>query len=343
MDLPFLSEISEALSAFGQFVLVTTYKVFVTPSGGFSFASLVCSTLVALAYLYITTSRNRRRPLKLKVLMRAFFPKRILSSRSTRADVMFMFLNIFIFSIISSGAIMSHLTVSAAVQNFFLNLAGPVAPTALPDAVTALIATAAIYFAYEIGYYADHYLSHNVPFLWEFHKVHHTAEVLTPMTNARVHPFDTLLFFNILALTMGGTTGILTYLFGKPSNDVSIYGVNAFFLMFYFVIGHLQHSHFWIVFPGIWGRIILSPAHHQIHHSTNPAHFNKNLGNFTGFLDWMFGTLYVPGPKREKLVFGIVQDVADPNTISETLIAPVINAAGHLKPQPRKPQNAVPA
>ena len=29
---------------------------------------------------------------------------------------------------------------------------------------------------------------HTIPFLWEFHKVHHSAKVLTPVTFYRVHP-----------------------------------------------------------------------------------------------------------------------------------------------------------
>jgi sterol desaturase/sphingolipid hydroxylase (fatty acid hydroxylase superfamily) len=34
----------------------------------------------------------------------------------------------------------------------------------------------------------------------------------------------------------------------------------------------------WIAFTGVAGRILQSPAHHQLHHSANPAHFDRNLG-----------------------------------------------------------------
>ena len=30
-----------------------------------------------------------------------------------------------------------------------------------------------------------HYLQHRVPILWELHKVHHSAEVMTPITSGR--------------------------------------------------------------------------------------------------------------------------------------------------------------
>ena len=47
---------------------------------------------------------------------------------------------------------------------------------------------AILFLAYELGYWLNHYLSHRIAFLWEFHKVHHSATVLTPLTNFRVHP-----------------------------------------------------------------------------------------------------------------------------------------------------------
>ena len=57
---------------------------------------------------------------------------------------------------------------------------------------------------------------------------------------------------------------------------------------------HLQHSHMWISFRGLLGRVFISPAHHQVHHSDNPKHFNTNYGSCLALWDWMFGTLYVP-------------------------------------------------
>jgi sterol desaturase/sphingolipid hydroxylase (fatty acid hydroxylase superfamily) len=166
-------------------------------------------------------------------------------------------------------------------------------------------------------------LSHTVPFLWEFHKVHHQAEVLSPLTDFRVHPIDTLVFYNILALFTGATGGTVNYLLGRPIEEFTIASTNAVVLLGAFLIGTLQHSQFWIAFTGPWGRLFLSPAHHQIHHSTDPAHFNKNLGNFLGLCDWLFGTLYVPGRKREKLTFGVEPAVGDQHSFDGAMIAPL--------------------
>ena len=41
--------------------------------------------------------------------------------------------------------------------------------------------------------FVAHYLQHRVPVFWEFHKVHHSAQVLTPITLYRMHPIDDML------------------------------------------------------------------------------------------------------------------------------------------------------
>jgi sterol desaturase/sphingolipid hydroxylase (fatty acid hydroxylase superfamily) len=74
---------------------------------------------------------------------------------------------------------------------------------------------------------------------------------------------------------------------------------NIILVLFIHACVHLQHSHMWIAFRGVLGRIFVSPAHHQVHHSANPKHFNKNFGSCLALWDWMFGTLYVPEKKRE--------------------------------------------
>jgi len=40
----------------------------------------------------------------------------------------------------------------------------------------------------EIGYYWGHRLSHEVPFLWDFHSIHHSAEQIDFLVNIRAHP-----------------------------------------------------------------------------------------------------------------------------------------------------------
>ncbi len=69
--------------------------------------------------------------------------------------------------------------------------------------------------------------------------------------------------------------------------------------------GHLRHSHLWITFQGVAGKLFQSPAHHQVHHSTDPRHFDKNLGFALAVWDWAFGTLHVPSRQREVSEYGV--------------------------------------
>jgi hypothetical protein len=52
------------------------------------------------------------------------------------------------------------------------------------------LATSLQVLAYELAYWFAHYCFHKVPALGEFHKVHHSAEVMTGLTELRQHPVE---------------------------------------------------------------------------------------------------------------------------------------------------------
>ena len=85
----------------------------------------------------------------------------------------------------------------------------------------------------DFAYYCYHYLAHRNSFFWEFHKVHHSADVLTPMTVYRSHPFDLLLSMSIGTVMLGFATGMWVYLFGNQVSPLSIYGVDWQIFLFY--------------------------------------------------------------------------------------------------------------
>jgi sterol desaturase/sphingolipid hydroxylase (fatty acid hydroxylase superfamily) len=110
----------------------------------------------------------------------------------------------------------------------------------------------------------------------------------------------------------------------------SVDDTNIILVLFVHIYVHLQHTHLWIAFTGLAGRIFLSPAHHQIHHSNNPAHFDKNLGSCLAVWDWLFGTLHVPAKEPEPITFGVKVGEADMHSLSELSIAPVQRAAAQV-------------
>ncbi|MFM9939689.1 MAG: sterol desaturase family protein [Hyphomicrobiaceae bacterium] len=310
-------------------------ELFLSPASDISLASLGTAFLIAM--LFIVWQRARRgRQTSFRVLLRAFFPDKLLFGASTRADIGFFFINSFVAGMLLGWAILSYHAIGRSTLSLLVKGFGPLEPTMLPGWLTATILTLALFVAYEFGYWLDHYLCHKVPFLWEFHKVHHSAEVLTPLTNARVHPVDGLVFINIMAICMGLTDGLLGFLFGKTVQQFTFAHTNAIIVVFTYLVAHLHHTSIWIPFTGLWGRLFISPAHHQIHHSTNPIHFDKNMGSCLAIFDWVFGTLHVPSKKREHLTYG-VPEIERPHSISEGLVMPVVRAFGHLVPAPRHP------
>jgi sterol desaturase/sphingolipid hydroxylase (fatty acid hydroxylase superfamily) len=170
-----------------------------------------------------------------------------------------------------------------------------------------------------------------VPFLWEFHRVHHTAESLTPLTVFRVHPIDSLVFYNISGVFIGVTQGILAYWLGYAGPEYLAFGINVLSMLFLLVVANLLHSHVWIPFRGLPGKLLISPAHHQLHHSLDSAHHGRNLGNALAVFDWMFGTLLIPQARREPLAFGVPPGRENPHSISGLLIAPCLVGWRHLR------------
>jgi sterol desaturase/sphingolipid hydroxylase (fatty acid hydroxylase superfamily) len=296
----------------------------------FSLTSLIAALFISAAWFaWLRLKRGRR--LRAKTILRALFPRRILMSPSNQADIGYLFFNVFVFGVVFGWAVLSYQFVSNGIIAGLNAMLGPVAPSTLPVYVTRTVITVMLFLAYELGYWFNHWLSHKVPLLWEFHKVHHTAEVLTPLTNFRVHPVYTWVFANILAMSAAIANGIGNTMFGETAYQYALSDTNIILVLFIHTYVHLQHSHMWIAFRGLAGRVFVSPAHHQVHHSADPKHFNKNFGSCLALWDWMFGTLHVPEAKREALRFGF-ENHPDAHTVKGELVAPLVNAARHFRP-----------
>lgn len=306
-----------------------------SPASPLSLLSLSVALTVAVVFL-IMNRRPGAKSVRLKVLMRALFPRKITHGASSRTDFGYMIFNVLIFGAVLGWGIVSYEFVGTASHDLLTRLFGPATPLPLAPWAGAALLTLAVFLAYELGFWADHWTSHNVPFFWEIHKVHHTATVLTPLTIFRVHPIESVKLSNVLALLMGGAFGLVSYLVGGEVKPVEFAGQNIILLTFMLVLAHVQHTHLWIAFTGRLGRILVSPAHHQIHHSDNPAHFGKNLGGYLAIFDWMFGTLQIPNAKRERMVFGVAPATADDHSFAGSALKPMALAVKTLIPSARE-------
>jgi sterol desaturase/sphingolipid hydroxylase (fatty acid hydroxylase superfamily) len=145
---------------------------------------------------------------------------------------------------------------------------------------------------------------HRIPFLWEFHKVHHSATSLNPITQYRLHPVELIVNNAKGILVLGVVTGLFSYLSANPVELVTVIGANIFSFAFLVFGANLRHSRIPLKYFGWLEYIFISPYQHQIHHSNKTAHFNKNMGSKLAVWDWIFGTL-IRSESVESLTFGI--------------------------------------
>ena len=299
---------------------------FLAPGSSVSLVALAC-TFVVFAPLALRTRRTRH--LRRGAAWRAMFPARLWKSASGRTDFLFFLLGTLFYSMLFGWAVFS----GGQVRGLVLEWLGAPAEQWLPTWASAAVATVVLFVAYEATYYQDHYLMHRVPFLWRFHKVHHQAESLSILTGYRIHPVEAIGFSNLLALNLGVISALLQWTLGAGVSAWTIGSVNLLIVVLNVALSNLQHSHLWIGFGPRWGKWIIGPAHHQIHHSTDPAHFNRNLGSVLTVFDRMFGTFHMPAERRERLTFGVDDGETAPHGWRAALFAPFL-------PAPRPPERA---
>ena len=300
-------------------------QMLLAPGSTFSLLSLAVALGVGLGFVACRHWRRRGR-ISPALLRRIVFARRLAAHRSTFADIGMFLLNTLVVGGLIGWAFLSANGIGTYVSTGLHNSFGPMPRFAAPEYMVRGCTTLLLFVAYEFAYWLDHYLSHRVAFLWALHKPHHSAEVLTPWTVWRVHPLDSIVFGNIMAVVIGMAAGFATWLLGRETPIYALDGTNALLVFFVYAYVHLQHSQFWIAFTGPLGRVAMSPAHHQIHHSTDPAHFNRNFGSCLSLFDWLFGTLAMPPKTSPRLKFGVAPNGQDPHSISQLLMAPVTEA-----------------
>ncbi len=225
-------------------------------------------------------------------------PREIWAHKSTRADIALFLIS----------------RVMSAVGLIALFTAVPAIATMVADALPfgartgANLSPVALGFVFwvfgDFAVYLNHRAHHQIATLWPMHAVHHSAEVMTPITAQRQHPLALLIGAAIQSVILGAILGLLVGTIAPDTTIVEIAGVNAFTVVAIMAMANFHHSHIWICYGRTLEHLLISPAQHQVHHSNNPAHFNKNYGNTLAIWDWMFGTLYIPQP-GEAVTFGL--------------------------------------
>lgn len=220
---------------------------------------------------------------------------------------------------------------------YFLNSLGTIAALAFPMAILAAILhrlipgsvltlTADLPFGArliaalvvgEIGFYWGHRWSHEIPFLWRFHAVHHSAEEVDFLSNTRAHPID-MAFTRLCGFVPLYVVGLAQGT-GNHTDLVPLLVVFIGTIWGFFIHANIRWRFGWLE------SVVATPAFHRWHH-TNDEYRNHNYASMLPVFDRLFGTWHLPKswPSR----YGI-DDYMSPNLASQLL---------HPHTEPRRAQ-----
>lgn len=267
--------------------------------------------LAYISYLFFRSSTEIEKPDTSKGFLKYVFGDEAYTHKSARQDYFFFLTNAVVFYFFAAQFLMGEHIFAVSSYQLTNLVFGPLQEPLLTTLPAKIAYTLVAVMVGDFAIFITHYLMHRNPILWNFHMVHHSAEVLNPMTLHRMHPLDLAFTALISALLIGISTGIFFYLAGGMPQTYTLFGLNIVFFLFYVFGYNLRHSHIWLSF-GKWGSyIFISPAQHQIHHSVAMKHRDKNFGLIFSFWDRMFGTLYFP-EKYEKIEYGIDKKEKNP-------------------------------
>ncbi len=137
----------------------------------------------------------------------------------------------------------------------------------------------------EIGFYWGHRWMHEIPLLWRFHAVHHSAASIDWLVNTRLHPVDMVFtrlcgFVPMYALGLAQPTA-------RVADNMPLLIILVGTMWGFFIHANLR----WRFGP--LEHLVSTPAFHHWHHSKTD-HPNRNYASMLPWLDRIFGTHYLP-------------------------------------------------
>lgn len=151
---------------------------------------------------------------------------------------------------------------------------------------------------------------HRIPFLWKFHKVHHSVKEMGFAAHLRYHFLETFAYQAVKYIS-------LVMIFGfKLKYAFIVYALTI-------IIGHLNHANLgWDYGP--FKYLFNNPKMHIWHHSKElPTKHPKgmNFGISLSLWDYLFGTAYVPRDGRD-IEIGFPDDETYPESFIGQAVDP---------------------
>ncbi len=164
---------------------------------------------------------------------------------------------------------------------------------------------------FDLAIWAQHLITHKVPFLWRFHRVHHADRDVDVTTAIRFHPIE-------IALSMFLKIA-LVYVLGPPVIGVIIFEI--------LLNGTAMFNHANIKLPlgldAVLRRVLVTPDMHRVHHSDQRREHDSNYGFALSIWDRIFGT-YIAQPEKghDEMTVGLQWQDDRPSKLGWSLMLP---------------------
>ena len=174
-----------------QLVIVLAYPLL--PGQRIFWLYLCTSSLLACYVFYVAARPEPAQRFSLKAFIRFLLPKEIWRRPSAWLDVRYFFFHqifrVVIYGVFLTGVLNLVFQIITGGPNLIEVSTAAINPIGMAMSTAYMFALIAFV---DLVAYAIHALQHKVPLLWECHRVHHSLEVMHPLSNYREHPIDCL-------------------------------------------------------------------------------------------------------------------------------------------------------
>lgn len=151
------------------------------------------------------------------------------------------------------------------------------------------------YIVWEFAHFIYHYLGHKVRLFWCLHSTHHAPESMN-LAVSYAHFFLEAPYADIIRTTICIVAGV------PPEMLFVIMFIDGTWGSFI----HIGDTVLKNARLGVWGKFILTPSHHRVHHARNVQYMDTNYCNLLNVWDRVFRT-YQPELPGEAVEYGITR------------------------------------
>ncbi len=224
-------------------------------------------------------------------------------------DIFYMFFNFFILNLIILIAL-SNVTVQLFndfLSNFKLQLINLqlINLSEYPKIMSLLL----FFIVSDFVQWNTHRLLHRIPFLWKFHKTHHSVQQMGFAAHLRYNWVEPIIYKSLMYIPLAVIGG---------------FSIEDVFIVHFFTIaiGHLNHANLGWDY-GVLKYVFNNPKMHIWHHTKEmPNKYGTNFALTLSVWDYVFKTNYIPKDGRDNEL-GFSGDEKFPTTFIQQQISPL--------------------